>query len=429
MYCTTCELEIKGNDKNTCPVCGGTLSDSQEADSALDNQDRKEETGVSEIFNDSESSAAPEPEPALDGSGQEEAFVLKDYDLDSLNADTAATSTGGSDELPLLNESAQGSTDNVDDLLDSIRQSIASPEPQEEDGVSVAEESSEVDSDFSFFDNDRQDSSTILPSDKTMEQGTDISWGYDEAATAVSMPEASERKRSPVFMIVLIVALFVAGGYYLFTVTSNREQYLISEDVVTAEPVIEDEVRIVESSSEEEFEMPAVSEEAESVSFSEVAVSGESEDALLSSESEPEVPVELEEAESVVSSEAVVAVEGEPVKPSLEAQPAAPVDLEEPESVVSSEAVVPVKPEPVTAPFFTVHVGSYRKRASAASEVARIKAKGYDAFTERVDLGKKGVWYRVKVGRFKLRAEAVQLQKKIQKVLVADSRVVTQQTD
>jgi DedD protein len=473
MYCTTCELEIKGDDKDTCPVCGGPLSESQEADSALDNQDRKEETGVEGIFNDSESSAVSEPEPASDGSGQEEVFVLKDYDPDSLNADTAATSTGGSDELPLLNEPAQGSTHNVDDLLDSIRESIATPEHPEEDGVSAAEESSELDRDFSFFDSDRQDTSTTVPSEKTMEQGTEISWGYDEAATAASMPEAPERKRSPAFKVVLIVVLLAVGGYYAFTLTSDDAG---SDDVVSVrtvmplaalqtdkkqkqsagetliapgaaaveERVLADEEPISPLADGDDLQAAEInaqqsdaSVEPEELPASAPVVAEDDTSAPAFVAVETDVPVEPEElpipalvvVEDDTSASVPVAVEINALVEPKELPAPAPVAIED--STPAQVKPVPAAPvaKQIRAPFFTVHVGSYRKQVSAATEVDRIKAKGYDAFIERVDLPKIGIWYRVKVGRFENRAEAEQLQKKIQKVLVADSRVVTQQTD
>ena len=88
-----------------------------------------------------------------------------------------------------------------------------------------------------------------------------------------------------------------------------------------------------------------------------------------------------------------------------------------------------VSAAPVRAPFYTVHVGSYRTKAAASAEAERIKAKGHDAFVERADLGRRGTWYRVKVGRFKARSEAEQLRKKIHKVLVQDSVVVKNPKD
>jgi len=534
MYCTTCELEIKGDDKDTCPVCGAPLTDSHVDDSALINQSQQEQPASEEIFKDTTSSEDPDSGTSPVGIAEEEAFVLKDYEPDCATTDGPSASSGGSeepqlfeqpdvqqevDEQPLVTESVQGGSGSVDDVLDSIRESIATSESPVEEQPAAGGEPVSLDDDFAFFDSFDKDTSTDSPAENTADESAPISLGYDEAAAAVAMSDAPERKRSPVFMIVLIVILFVAGGYYFFTVTSDSDAPLVrgtSEAVVTTEPVIEDEVEIVESSSEAGSEIPAVPEEAESVVSAEALVSGEGEavkpsieaeseilvaseeaesvvsaEALVagdgeavkpSAEAESEILVASEEAESVVSAEALVAGEGEAVKPSAEAESEILVASEEAESVVSAaaavagegeavkpsaeaeseipvaseaavagegevvkpftevvtatqvepveaEAVVPVTPEPVRAPFFTVHSGSYQKRSSALSELSRMKAKGYDAFIERVDLGKRGIWYRVKVGRFKTRAEAEQLQKKIQNALVVDSMVVTQRTN
>jgi cell division protein FtsN len=509
----------------------------------LINQSRQEQPASDEIFKDTTDSEGSDPRISPAGIAEEEAFVLKDYAPDFVSTDEAASSSGGSvkpqlfeqpdvqqevDEQPLMTESVQGSSVSMDDVLDSIRESISMSESPDEEQPTAGGEPVSLEEDFIFFDSFDKDTSTDSPSENTADESAKISWGYDEAAAAVDMPDAPKRKRSSVLMIALIVVLLVVGGYYLFTVTSDDEQPLVRgtfEAVVTAEPVIEDEVGLVEPSPEAESEIPAVIDESESVASSEAALPGEGEAVKPSTELEPETPVAPEEAESIVSAETVVAGEGDAVKPSIEAESEAPVATEEAESVVSAdvivfgegeavkpsveaepeapvvpeevesivsaetvaagegdaakpsieaeseapvvpdeaesvvsadvivfgegavakpsaeaelaapvasestEAVVPVKSKPVTAPFFTVHVGSYRKRASAASEVARIKAKGYDAFIERVDLGKKGVWYRVKVGRFKIRAEAEQLQEKIKKIPVIDSMVVTQRTN
>ena len=466
MYCTTCELEIKGDDKDTCPVCGAPLTDSHVDDSALINQSQQEQPASEEIFKDTTSSEDPDSGTSPVGIAEEEAFVLKDYEPDCATTDGPSASSGGSeepqlfeqpdvqqevDEQPLMTESVQAGSGSVDDVLDSIRESIATSESPVEEQPAAGGEPVSLDDDFAFFDSFDKDTSTDSPAENTADESAPISLGYDEAAAAVAMSDAPERKRSPVFMIVLIVILFVAGGYYFFTVTSDSDAPLVrgtSEAVVTTEPVIEDEVEIVESSSEAGSEIPAVPEEAESVVSAEALVSGEGEAVKPSIEAESEILVASEEAESVVSAAAAVAGEGEAVKPSAEAESEIPVASEaavagEGEVVkpftevvtatqvepVEAEAVVPVTPEPVRAPFFTVHSGSYQKRSSALSELSRMKAKGYDAFIERVDLGKRGIWYRVKVGRFKTRAEAEQLQKKIQNALVVDSMVVTQRTN
>ncbi len=459
MYCATCELEVKGDDKDTCPVCGGPLSDSHEDDSAAADQDSEGQAGAEGIFDDA-SSVESQQEPSSAETDQEDVFVLQDYPSESFNTDEAATSPEGSDELPLLNESVQKSAGDVNDLLDSIRESITTPGRTDEEKASEGGELDNLDVDFGSFDSFDQNTSTDAASENTTDESADISWGNDEAASAVPMADAPQRKRSPVIKIVLIIALIAVGGFYLFTLSSDDEAPLVNElakAIVVAEPELEDNVEIAESSVEAEVEAPVAPEEAESVISAEVVVAGQDETVKPSVVAEVEAPVATEEAESVVTAESAVAGEGETAKPSVEAEVEAPVAPEEAESVVSAEVVVfgeseaakpsvevkpeapvvsekaevvvPVKPEPVMAPFFTVHVGSYQKRVSASSEVVRIEAKGYDAFIERVDLGKKGIWYRVKVGRFKNRAEAEQLQKIMQKAFVPDSMVVTQRTN
>jgi cell division protein FtsN len=58
-------------------------------------------------------------------------------------------------------------------------------------------------------------------------------------------------------------------------------------------------------------------------------------------------------------------------------------------------------------------------------EIARLQSWGVDAYSEKVDLKKKGVWYRVKVGNFGTFKEAKKFQsglrqkdKKIKTIIV-----------
>ncbi|HQR47522.1 MAG TPA: SPOR domain-containing protein, partial [Thermoanaerobaculia bacterium] len=59
------------------------------------------------------------------------------------------------------------------------------------------------------------------------------------------------------------------------------------------------------------------------------------------------------------------------------------------------------------APVFVLHFSSHQDRAAAASEAARLGAVfGRPARAVVVDLGAKGVWYRVVVGEFRTADEA-----------------------
>ena len=52
------------------------------------------------------------------------------------------------------------------------------------------------------------------------------------------------------------------------------------------------------------------------------------------------------------------------------------------------------------------HVGSFRDQRVADSEAARFAAKGFDSCVVRVDLGEKGIWYRIMAGRYPSAAAA-----------------------
>jgi len=51
--------------------------------------------------------------------------------------------------------------------------------------------------------------------------------------------------------------------------------------------------------------------------------------------------------------------------------------------------------------FFSLQIASCRKEGQARTEAKRWKKKGYYAQVKKADLGRKGVWYRVLLGRYK----------------------------
>jgi len=63
---------------------------------------------------------------------------------------------------------------------------------------------------------------------------------------------------------------------------------------------------------------------------------------------------------------------------------------------------------------FCFQVSSWKKLSVAESEVNRLIRKGFNAFIVKANLGdKKGVWYRVRVGYFNSKEEAIEIQKKV----------------
>jgi len=55
---------------------------------------------------------------------------------------------------------------------------------------------------------------------------------------------------------------------------------------------------------------------------------------------------------------------------------------------------------------FTIQVASFKEKPMAEKALTRILNKGYDAFIVGRDLGAKGTWYRIYIGRFNSKGEA-----------------------
>ncbi len=63
--------------------------------------------------------------------------------------------------------------------------------------------------------------------------------------------------------------------------------------------------------------------------------------------------------------------------------------------------------------YFSLRVASVKDQASAEKEAERWRKKGYVAFVKRADLGKKGIWYRIYVGKYHSIQEAKKASEKI----------------
>ena len=68
----------------------------------------------------------------------------------------------------------------------------------------------------------------------------------------------------------------------------------------------------------------------------------------------------------------------------------------------------PAKPEgKLPKGLYTVNIASFRKRDRAQRLIKELEGKGYEAFVEEANIPQKGTWYRVAVGRFPSRKEAL----------------------
>ena len=73
---------------------------------------------------------------------------------------------------------------------------------------------------------------------------------------------------------------------------------------------------------------------------------------------------------------------------------------------------------------FTVQVASVREVSRAQDLERRLKQRGYSAFVLKTDMKEKGVWYRVRVGRFETREGARTMAEKIEAYEKMDTLIV-----
>jgi cell division septation protein DedD len=74
--------------------------------------------------------------------------------------------------------------------------------------------------------------------------------------------------------------------------------------------------------------------------------------------------------------------------------------VEEPEGPARPEGKLPKG-------LYTVNIASFRKRDRAERLMGELGGKGYEAFVEEANIPQKGTWYRVAVGRFSSRKNAL----------------------
>jgi DedD protein len=74
--------------------------------------------------------------------------------------------------------------------------------------------------------------------------------------------------------------------------------------------------------------------------------------------------------------------------------------VEEPEGLAIPEGKI-------TTGRYTLNIASFRDKVNAERLMKELEDKGYEAFVEKANIPGKGTWYRVAVGRFSSRGEAL----------------------
>lgn len=91
------------------------------------------------------------------------------------------------------------------------------------------------------------------------------------------------------------------------------------------------------------------------------------------------------------------------IPPPVVEKPVRPVKNQIP---VASAKRKPKAPTPATYPF-TIHVSSFKNSQTAHRIALGLKKKGHPAFTAPVQIPERGVWFRILIGHFETRKEAL----------------------
>ncbi|KPJ65965.1 MAG: hypothetical protein AMJ45_04320 [Syntrophobacter sp. DG_60] len=75
----------------------------------------------------------------------------------------------------------------------------------------------------------------------------------------------------------------------------------------------------------------------------------------------------------------------------------------------------PTKSKPKMTHFYTIHVESYQSKEKAVARTQAIKKAGYRTFVTKVEIPKGTVWYRVLIGKFENKRDALEEEKKLKK--------------
>jgi cell division septation protein DedD len=85
------------------------------------------------------------------------------------------------------------------------------------------------------------------------------------------------------------------------------------------------------------------------------------------------------------------------------------------------------KPTAPTGPVYTVQAASFKKAKDADQLVARLKQKGFPAYRTLGKVPQKGIWFRIRIGKYNSRAEAKKTLNKLKKLGLKPIIVVKQQ--
>ena len=436
MYCPKCELEIRGDDKKTCPICEATLTENPFEKSVEQGEDSMQDNKLKELIEDIDKKVSSslddedvglsmeldaetpqpdgfkleledQPESETDYKREQE-FVLSD----NVKKSEGETIDGGDQEESYIAE----------EKLEGTKGSATVPinDSEVEEGLEQGREDktveeSKIDFDMEHdvdFAKDEIIVSEEIPAvfseeEKTTQDILDKALDEFDSISEEEMPDGAESptRKFPMFAGIIIFLVIVIGGaaYYLKTRTgyvfqsTSVEKAVVKHDMPLKKPLKKDGATNIIKQIK-----PVVAAEKKPVVLEEG-----SDNKIVQEKSEVREPSVLQaDVKTVTEPEKNLPIES--VKPLVKKKNVA-INKENKKPETS------VKTKPATSVSYSIHAGSFRNKEAADGESLRFNRKGFDARVELTDLSRfgKGIWYRVKIGRFASIDKANEVQKKL----------------
>jgi septal ring-binding cell division protein DamX len=426
MFCPKCELEIKGDNKKECPICSSALVDSPFDVAPSSESSTEDDARLRELISDIDEKVSVNLDKADEKEGPSaEAFMLSgdaedatafdkdmteelsdlggelDSILDGLK-DTDADDFGKKSAHMVTSGTAEGQSE-FTEAQNGIAESDQDRSLQQESDE-LSKKLAEIGAHQEFEDEESTDTVSENVEDQTSREI------LDQALEDLDIAAGPQKKKSravPLLVLIVVVCFIAGGAYYYLTDLSGvatrspvppSPQVVKSDDVVPVAPPPEIAPEPVLDILEDEAA------------------------ALSDSEAEPEAVPE-EDTATTAGVEAVTPAADRPDEAGTRAKP-------ETVLTVAPQDKPPVESQPEmkmpAAGRFAVHAGSYRKQDVAEGEARRLSGLGFDAYSRQTDLGDRGIWYRVMIGNFETREQALEVQKKLTATDSVPSRIVRQ---
>lgn len=453
MYCPKCELEIKGEDQKECPICNSPLIESPfektaQQDETADDDDQKLKELIEDIDEEvtktleenvaedelkSEELEQKDAEPsesefkleleeqeadAQMEASEEEAFILDEYEESvestedqipsSVVEEEEAKGTQETIEGEMTEEEAikLGKTEIGDIVSEEIKQE-KEPEdiiPDETFGEELIKEpkleieEEPVDEIQATEEAQVEESeSTAYVVEEQMTTKDVLDRALDELdATEVEALSSKRTSIAKTISVIVVLLIAVVGGAY----------YLIYHTGLFSSPkpeikVAKKEEEVLKKLLKKDVKEPAATVKKETQEKEPGLVK---EDTIVASK-------KMDQPKEKISTERSIKEEDKKIVKQSEPKIETVFKQKEP---VTEKKDVAKKTQIIPSVTYAIHAGSFKRLKNADIEASRYKSKGFDAYVERSDLGGKGIWYRIKVGRFNTKEEAKKVEKELQ---------------